>query len=55
MRECLVKFSHDQTGATAIEYALIAGIVSFVIISSVTTMGNVVSTAFTKIGTGFAR
>ena len=55
MFDCLARFSHDQTGATAIEYAMIAGIISMVIVSSVTTMGTVVQTTFTKIGSGFAR
>ena len=55
MFDMLTKFFHDQSGGTAIEYALIAGIVSMVIISSVTTMGTVVQTTFTKIGGGFAR
>ncbi len=55
MFDGLTKFFHDQSGETAIEYALIAGIISIVIVTSVTTMGTVVSTTFTKIGSAFTR
>ncbi len=55
MFDSLAKFYHDQSGGTAIEYALIAGLVSILIVTSVTTMGSIVSTTFTKIGIGFAR
>ena len=48
-------FWSNETGATAIEYALIAGIISIVVVTSSTTMGNVVMTTFVKIGTGLAR
>lgn len=39
-------FAKDQRGATAIEYGLIAGLISVVIISAVTTLGTNASTKF---------
>ena len=55
MSSTVREFWSNETGATAIEYALIAGIISIVVVASSTTMGNVVKTTFTKIGGGFAR
>ena len=42
----LSRFIHDDGGATAIEYALIACGVSIAIVGSVTTLGNNVMTVF---------
>ena len=42
-------FWNDQSGATAIEYGLIAGLISVVIIGAVTTVGTKVSNQFTTI------
>ncbi len=39
-------FARDESGATAIEYGLIAGLISVVIISAVTTLGTNVSNKF---------
>jgi pilus assembly protein Flp/PilA len=39
----------DTTGATAIEYALIAGIVSIVIVAAVTSMGITLKGFFTSV------
>jgi pilus assembly protein Flp/PilA len=39
----------DCRGATAIEYALIASIISIVIVTAVTTIGTQVSTMFAAI------
>jgi len=40
------KFSNDEAGATAIEYGLIAALVSVVIIGAVTAIGTGVNDAF---------
>ena len=44
-------FLSDESGVTAIEYALIASLIAVAIIGAVTTVGSNVSTVFTEIGT----
>jgi pilus assembly protein Flp/PilA len=46
----VLKFLECQSGATAIEYGLIAGLIGVVIITAVGKVGNSLSTKFTKIG-----
>lgn len=41
---------HDQTAVTALEYALIAGLVAVVIVGAVTTLGTSISGVFTTVG-----
>jgi pilus assembly protein Flp/PilA len=43
------RFLKDQSGATAIEYGLIAGLIAVVIITSVTAIGTKMSAKFTTI------
>src|SRR5215469_11044493 len=43
------RFVKEESGATAIEYGLIAGLISVVIITAVTTVGTNLSTKFTTI------
>lgn len=43
------RFLNDQSGATAIEYGLIAGLIAVVIITSVTAIGTKLNTKFTTI------
>jgi pilus assembly protein Flp/PilA len=43
------RFLKDQSGATAIEYGLIAGLIAVVIITSVTAIGTKLNTKFTTI------
>jgi pilus assembly protein Flp/PilA len=40
----------DESGATAIEYALIASLIAVAIITAVQTVGTKVSTVFTEVG-----
>ncbi len=47
----LVKLFKDESGATAIEYGLIAAFISVVIIGAVVILGNQLDTTFTEIGT----
>lgn len=46
MRSLVYRFMSDKSGATAIEYALIAGGISIVIIGTVTTIGSQLNSAF---------
>jgi pilus assembly protein Flp/PilA len=43
-------FLIDESGATAIEYALIASLIAVAIIAAVSTVGTKVSTVFTEVG-----
>ncbi len=49
MKNLFARFANDESGATAIEYGLIAGLISVVIITAVTSVGTKVSTQFSKI------
>lgn len=40
---------NDESGATAIEYGLIAGLVSVVIIAALTTLGSNLTNVFTTV------
>jgi pilus assembly protein Flp/PilA len=44
-------FLNDESGVTAIEYALIASLIAVAIIGAVTTVGTNVSNVFNEIGT----
>ncbi len=46
MLKCLKFFCEDESGATAIEYGLIAALVSVAAIGALTTMGNTLNTLF---------
>ena len=45
----LQKFLKDESGATAIEYGLIAALIAVVIITAVTAVGTSLSTTFTTV------
>jgi pilus assembly protein Flp/PilA len=45
-RLALNAFGRDASGATAIEYAMIAGLISIAIITATTTIGTTLSTFF---------
>jgi pilus assembly protein Flp/PilA len=44
------RFARDDSGATAIEYGLIAGLIGVVIVTAVTTVGTKLTNTFTNIG-----
>jgi pilus assembly protein Flp/PilA len=46
-------FASDESGTTAIEYALLATIITVGIIVALTTIGSTLSTTFTKVTNGF--
>jgi pilus assembly protein Flp/PilA len=45
------RFVRDESGATAIEYGLIAALIAVVIIGAVTAVGTNLSTTFTTVST----
>ncbi|MGC1559955.1 MAG: Flp family type IVb pilin [Bradyrhizobium sp.] len=51
MRRCLVEFLSDQSGATAIEYGLIAAGIALAIIAVVNGLGSNLNTQFNSINT----
>jgi pilus assembly protein Flp/PilA len=51
MRNLIARFVKDESGATAIEYGLIAAGISLAIIAIVNTLGGTLNTKFTAINT----
>ena len=49
MKTLLARFAKDESGATAIEYALIAAGIALAIITAVNTLGTTPSNKFTSI------
>jgi len=50
--QSFLTFFKDESGATAIEYGLIAALIAVVIIGAVTAVGTSLSTTFTSVSTG---
>jgi len=48
----LAKFAKCESGATAIEYGLIAALIGVAIITAVTNVGGSISDTFDKVDTG---
>ena len=49
MKKLFVRLLKDESGVTAMEYGLIAGLVAVVIIAAVTTVGTELNAVFTTI------
>jgi pilus assembly protein Flp/PilA len=49
------RFSREETGATAVEYGLIVGLIAVVIIGVVATLGGTLSGFFTSINNTLAQ
>ena len=49
MIQCFISFAKDEEGATAIEYGLIAALVSVAAIGALTAMGNSLGTMFNMV------
>ena len=49
MTKFISRFAKDESGATAIEYGLIAALIAVVIIGAVATVGGNLSTTFAKV------
>jgi pilus assembly protein Flp/PilA len=50
MNNLIARFVKDESGATAIEYGLIASLVGVAIIVGATALGGKLNTAFTDLG-----
>ena len=51
MQKLLTKFAKDESGATAIEYGLIAAGIAVAIIAAVQGVGTALNTTFTSVST----
>ncbi|WP_162654484.1 Flp family type IVb pilin [Lentilitoribacter sp. Alg239-R112] len=51
MTNLIKRFKNDESGATAIEYGLIAGLIAVAIITGATSLGNALDNTFTKLST----
>lgn len=51
MTKKIAGFLHDESGATAVEYGLIAALVSVAGITALTLMGSSLTNIFTTVGT----
>ena len=52
MSNLITRFANDESGATAIEYGLIAALVSVVLIAILTSLGTTLKTKFAAICQG---
>jgi pilus assembly protein Flp/PilA len=51
MKSLISRFVKDERGVTAIEYGLLAALISVVIITAVTNIGTSLNTKFTAVST----
>jgi pilus assembly protein Flp/PilA len=54
MNSMFLKFRSDEGGATAIEYGLIAALISVVIIATITAVGTQLTKTFTSVSTALS-
>jgi pilus assembly protein Flp/PilA len=54
MKSMSLKFLWDEGGATAIEYGLIAALISVVIIATITAVGTQLTKTFTSVSTALS-
>ncbi len=54
MAKLMAGFLKDESGATAIEYGLIAALIALAIVAGATTLGHEISNQFNKIGNKLA-
>ena len=55
MRNLLNRFAKDESGATAIEYGLIAALIAVVIIGALTLVGGSLKAKFENVSTELAK
>lgn len=55
MNKLISRFVRDESGATAIEYGLIAALIAVVIIGVLTTIGTDLTTKFKAVATGLEK
>jgi pilus assembly protein Flp/PilA len=51
MTKLFARFMKDESGATAIEYGLIAALISVALITGASTLGNALNTQFGELST----
>ncbi|MBX9469717.1 MAG: Flp family type IVb pilin [Rhizobium sp.] len=51
MTKLFARFVKDESGATAIEYGLIAALISVALITGASTLGNALNNQFTNVST----
>ncbi|WP_105428770.1 Flp family type IVb pilin [Neorhizobium sp. T6_25] len=51
MTKIFARFMKDESGATAIEYGLIAALISVALIAGATTLGNTLNDTFSSLST----
>ena len=49
MKNLIAQFSADESGATAIEYALLASLIAVAIIAAATTLGSKIGSTMTAV------
>ena len=49
-----LKLKQDERAVTALEYALIAGLIAVVIVAAVSTLGTTINGVFQKVGSGIS-
>ncbi len=54
MLNLMMCFVRDRAGATAVEYALIGGLIAAVAIASVALLGQTLAPSYESVSTGFA-
>jgi pilus assembly protein Flp/PilA len=54
MKTLMLRLLKDESGATAIEYGLIAALISVALIAGASTLGNTLSNTFTNLSTTLA-
>ena len=55
MQNFVARFVKDESGATAIEYGLIAALIAVAIITAATQLGTQIATTFNKVTTEMAK
>lgn len=55
MKNLVTRFANDESGATAIEYGLIAALIAISIIAGATAIGDQLGAKFTRISTEIRR
>ena len=50
MAKLVNRFYKDESGATAIEYGLIAALIALAIVAGATTLGNEIGNLFNRVG-----
>jgi len=54
MNKLIARFAKDESGATAIEYGLIAALIAVVIITTLTTIGTKLNTKLIAVKSGLS-